>query len=255
MPHEIATRPVLYEIPGMRSIAASERAFPGADGEPLAMAVYRPLGPITAPPPAVIIIEGYSDPGFAKFLGCRFMDMAWTVSMAQLIAASGLAAVTYANRAPSADAAAILDHVKSQGDVLGVDASRLGIYATSGNGPVAMSVLAHAMCGVFSNAYLFDVNGATHVAEAAKTFGFEAPAMTAIPEAKPVFLIRSGKDEIPGLNASLDRWAGLALSKNHPFTLVNHPDAPHSFDLHHDSSTTRHILQQALSFLRDQLHT
>jgi hypothetical protein len=239
----------------MQSIAASEQTFPGADGQPLPMAIYRPPAPIADPPPAVVIIEGYPDPGFAKFLGCRFMDMAWSISMAQLIAASGVAAITYANCQPSSDAAAVLEYVKAKAGTLGLDGTRLGFYATSGHAPVALSVLDRARCAVLSNPFTFDINGATHVADASKMFRFEAPIMNKIASDKPLFVIRSGKDEMPGLNASLDHFVTHALAANHSVRLVNHPDAPHSFDVFHDSDATRRILREALAFLRDELQT
>src|SRR5687768_11620959 len=95
MPHEIATRRVLYEIPGMQSIEPREFAFTGADGEPLAARIYSALvadgGPLRqddGAPGCVAIVEGYPDPGFVKHVGCRFMDMQWSISVAQLIAAS-----------------------------------------------------------------------------------------------------------------------------------------------------------------------
>lgn len=253
MAHEVTTRRVLYEITGMQSIAASEQTFPGADGRPLPIAFYRPSTPIADPPPAVVIVEGYADPGFSKFLGCRFMDMAWSISIAQLIAASGMAAITYANRLPSADAAAVLEYVRANSGTLGIDGSRIGMYATSGHAPVALSVLDRARCAVLSNPLTFDIDGATHVAEASKMFRFEAPATHAVPAGRPVFVIRSGKDEMPGLNASLDRFVTHLLAANHPLWLVNHPDAPHSFDLFHDSEATRRILRAALAFLRNEL--
>lgn len=254
MRHEVTTRRVLYEIPGMQAITATEQDFPGADGQPLAMAIYRPPTSLTEPPPAVVIVEGYRDPGFSAFMGCRFMDMAWSISMAQLIAASGMVAITYANRQPSSDAAAVLDYLKANARTLGINGSRIGLYATSGHNPVALAMLDRARCAVLSNPLTFDIDGATHVADASKMFGFEAPVMNTIPRGTPVFVIRSGKDEIPGLNAALDRFVAHALAANHPIRLVNHPDAPHSFDLFHDSDDTRRILREALAFLRDESH-
>jgi hypothetical protein len=41
---------------------------------------------------------------------------------------------------------------------------------------------------------------------------------------------------------------------NQPLWLVNHPEAPHAFELFHDSEATRHILRAAMAFLRDALH-
>lgn len=78
---------------------------------------------------------------------------------------------------------------------------------------------------------------------------FAVPPDCVLPRV-PTFVIRSGKDEMPGLNASLDRFVTYALAQNAPLTLVNHADAPHSFDLFHDTGMTRHVLEQALAFLR-----
>ena len=246
--HEIATRKVLLELPGMAAIASRTAAFAGSDGQPLPLEIYHPAG-ANSVAPAVVIVEGYPDPGFAKFLGCRFMEMEWSVSLARLIAASGLVAVTYANREPAADLDALLDHLAARGPELGVDAGRLGVWATSGHGPLALSRLNRVTCGVLSNAYLCDIAPATHVADAAATFRFAAPAPAAFTASKPLFLIRSGKDEMPDLNESLDQFVAQALALNAPITVANHPDAPHSFDLFHDSEWTRHLLRQALAFL------
>lgn len=228
--HEVTARRVLYEIAGMQSTRVRKAEFTGADGEPLPLEIYEPAAPIAEPPPVVVIIEGYPDPGFQKMLGCRFMEMEWTISIAQLIAASGMTAITHANRDPGADAVALIDHIRTHAAALVVDPRRIGIWATSGHGPVALHALTRADCAVLSNPLL-------------------AP-MTEIPAGKPIFVVRSGKDETAGLNQALDQFVALALETNHPMTLVNHPDAPHSFDLYHDSGTTRQILQQALEFLR-----
>ena len=69
----------------------------------------------------------------------------------------------------------------------------------------------------------------------------------------PLFVVRSGKDETPGLNMALDAFAARAIEENRPLTLVNHPAAPHSFDVALDGPETRRILQQGLDFLRAHL--
>jgi len=67
-----------------------------------------------------------------------------------LVAASGLAAITYANREPVADLDALLDHLAATGSALGVDAARCALWATSGHAPLALSRLPRAACGVRS---------------------------------------------------------------------------------------------------------
>jgi hypothetical protein len=222
MRHEVTTRRVLYEIAGMRAIEGKDDEFPGAGGVKLPMRRYA-----TTPSPelrsAVVIVEGYPDAGFAERLGCRFMDMEWSISLAQLIAASGLTAVTHSNRTPAPDAIALMKHLASQG-------FRLAVWGTSGHGPVAMAAMEHAACGVLTNPIVDDT------------------VVT-----KPLYLVRSGRDETPGLNAALDQFVSDALAANRPLTLVNHPEAPHSFELNHHSTLTRSVLRHALAFLRFHL--
>ena len=129
MRHEVTTRRVLYEIPGMKSVRVEKSTFPGANGEPLPLETYAPINPIGDC--VVAMVEGYPSVNFENHVGCKFMEMEWTISMAQLIAASGLAAITHSNREPKADAAALIQHVTRHGAELGVDGTRIALWATS----------------------------------------------------------------------------------------------------------------------------
>jgi hypothetical protein len=219
-------------MPGMQSIEPRTFEFTGANGQPLPLRVYPPVNPPVVPSPVVILLEGYPDPGFEQRVGCRFMDMQWTISMAQLIAASGLAVITHSNRDPKADAAALVQHVTTRGGEIGVDGTRIALWATSGHAPVTVQMLPHVACAVLSNPFL------------------PADYATLPARHRPLFIVRSGKDETPGLNAALDAFIHGAIDKNEAVTVVNLPDAPHSYDLFYDTPMTRHVLQQGLRFLR-----
>jgi hypothetical protein len=65
----------------------------------------------------------------------------------------------------------------------------------------------------------------------------------------PLFIARAGRDEMPGLNATIDRFVPAAIARAMSITLANHPTGPHSFDLLDDSPTTRAIVRQILAFL------
>ncbi len=51
--------------------------FNGANGQPLPMEMYEAVNPISDA--VVVILEGFPDAGFEKHVGCRFMDMEWTI--------------------------------------------------------------------------------------------------------------------------------------------------------------------------------
>jgi hypothetical protein len=221
MRHEITTRRVLYEIPGMKTVRVEKTTFPGANGEPLPLEIYQPINPIGDC--VVAMVEGYPSAGFEKHMGCTFMEMEWTISMAQLIAASGMTAVTHLNREAEPDAVALMQH-------LGAKYRKVGLWATSGHGPLALSVASHATCAVLNNPMTKDFCPDTRL-----------------------FIVRAGQDETPGLNADLDAFTTRALATNKPITLVNYPEAPHSYELSLDVPETRRILQQGLDFLRAHL--
>ena len=188
------------------------------------MEIYHAVRPAADPPPVVAIIEGYPDPGFEQKLGCKFMEMEWTISMARLIAASGMVAITHSNREPEPDALALMHHLTSMG-------LRVGIWATSGHGPVALAAAAKAVCAVLVNPVTKDFCPAT-----------------------PLFVVRSGKDETPGLNPALDAWMARAIADNQPLHPRQLPRrSPFVRHSHWTGPETRRILQQGLDFLRAHL--
>ncbi len=237
--------------------------FPGADDGPLQLDLYAPSGARRADRfSAVIVGEGYPEAGFERVVGCAFREMGAVVSWARLIAASGMVAVAGSNRAPAEDARALLRFVRSSGDELGIDGERVGLWAASGNGPVALSLLfgdegSAVRAAAFCYPFLLDLDGASEVAEAAAAYHFvDACAGRSLDELQsppPILLARAGRDETPGLNASLDRFVVRALEQNLPLTLLDHAAGPHAFDLVHDSATTREIVRQILAFLRFHL--
>jgi len=141
MRHEVATRRVLYEIPGMQSVQVRKSEFKGANGDPLPLEFYDALNPLSGA--IVAIVAGLPDAGFEKHVGCKFMEMEWTICVARLIAASGMTAVTHSNRDAAPDAEALMAH-------LATTTSKIGIWATSGHGPVALEAAAKAKCAVFT---------------------------------------------------------------------------------------------------------
>jgi hypothetical protein len=221
MRHEVTTRRVLYEIPGMQSVQVRQSEFRGANGDALPLEIYDAVNPINDA--VVVILEGYPDAGVEKHVGCKFMEMEWTMGMARLIAASGMTAITHSNRDPEPDAHKLIAH-------LSTTTWRVGIWSASGHGPVALAAAAKAKCAVLMNPITKDFCPDT-----------------------PLFVVRSGRDRTPGLNDALDPFISRAIAENRPLTAVNYPEAPHAFELHLDGPETRRILKQGLDFLRAHL--
>ena len=69
----------------------------------------------------------------------------------------------------------------------------------------------------------------------------------------PLFIVRSGQDEMPRLNETMDRFLAKALTRNLPLTLANHREGPHAFDVLLDIEASRGIIRQILTFMRFHL--
>lgn len=180
----------------------------------------------------VVIVNGYRDAGFEKVVGCPFAEMAWTRDWVRLFASRGLRAVTV----PAGDdpAASLRTFVAEQENV--------GLFAVSGHAPNALAAASdpHVRCAALLYPYTTDAGNA------AKAFGFANPALAELREDLPLFVGRAGRDEMPRLNETLDAFVQSAMTND--FTLMNHREAPHAFDLVHDSARTREIIEGVLAF-------
>jgi hypothetical protein len=262
--HEMTTKPVVYRIAEMDAVRVRrDVVYQTTEAGVLTMDLYYPPDAKSQAAPAVIIIAGYPDAGFERMLGCKFKEMASSVSWGQLAAASGVVAVTYANREPVSDLATLLDHLRQNAGDLGIDPSRIALWASSGNVPLALSTLMQAVtrdyvkCGVLLYGLTLDLDGGTGVAEAARMFRFANPCegktVSDLPQDLPLFVARAGQDATPQLNEALDRFLSHAIAGNLPITVANHPTGPHAFDLLQDSETSREIIRQVLAFLKFHL--
>jgi dienelactone hydrolase len=260
----ITERWVRLRLPGQERVEVRrDLELAGADGAPLAFDLYLPPSAAASAPPSVaVIVAGYPDPGFSKIVGCSFKAMGSTVSWAELLAASGVAALAYSNREPAADLEAVLTHLRSHAGELGIDGERIGLWASSGNGPLALAAAmgerrprlrALALC----YAYTLDLDGGDVVAGAAATWRFAHPAagrgVEDLAADLPLLVVRAGGDATPGLNAALDRFAAAALAGDLPVELVNVPGAPHAFDLLLETPDSARAIRRVLAFLAETL--
>jgi hypothetical protein len=140
---EISKRTVAYQMPGMDEVVIrQDLEYSAARPNKFTMDLYDPpIQPQGTRLPAVIIVAGYPDAGFARAVGCRFKEMGSSVSWAKPIAASGVIAITYTNIEPAADIHALLEHIRLNAEKLGIDENIVGLWASSGNVPLALSIL------------------------------------------------------------------------------------------------------------------
>ena len=262
--HEITKKRVVYRMAAMQDVTVRRDVeYRVTDAGALTMDLYYPPDSEGgARTPAVVFVLGYPDPGFQRMLGCKQKEMESYVSWAQLAAASGMVAITYTTTEPAADVHALFQHLRKNAAELGIDDSRIGVWACSGNGPNALSVLMredgnNLKCAVFCYAIMLDLEGSTAVAEAASQWGFANPcagkSFDDLPQDVPLFIVRAGQDQTPRLNDTIDLFLVHALSRNLPIRFANHSLGPHSFDVIDDTETSREIIRDILAFMRFHL--
>jgi hypothetical protein len=254
---EIAKRHVVYDLPTTAEVTVRRNIpYRTTDTETLTFDLYRPS--TDAVLPIVLFVTGYSDLGMRAFVGCDAKDMQSYVDWGHLIAASGLATITYTTSAPETDVYELLGHLRQESAALGIDGSNIGLWSCSGNVPNALGVLMNVdvRCAALCYGFMMDLDGTTDVAEAAARYRFSNPfagkSINDIPRV-PMFIARAGRDEMPHLNDGIDRFVEKALKANLPITLINHPDGPHAFDLFDDTVASRNIIEQLVRFLQLQL--
>ncbi len=267
MSDDMARKRIVYDSPGMREVTLQRDLVYGnsADSNPLLMDLYRPAAVKgRAALPVVVFVAGYADPGFSKVVGCRFKEMGAYVSWSELIAASGMVAITYTNEQPVEDLSTLLRHLAEEAESLGIDAGRIGLWACSGNVPTALAELIDDQppgaiaCAALCYGYMLDLDADTAVKDAAKTFGFATPIsdMTAadLNLSTPLLVVQAGKDQMPGINHTIDRFCdALMATDNAQLTRLNLPDAVHAFDLEQATQASREAISEIVEFFKARL--
>jgi hypothetical protein len=242
---------VLHAVDGMAEVAVRPHAYPTANGS-LPVDIYGHLGGDGRG--AVVLVTGLPDPGAQKMLGAPLRAWASYVGWARMIAARGMTAILYENRAPG-DVAALFQWLRERAPTLGIDPARLGVWACSGHGPNALATIARERpaCAALLYSYLMDLDGATEVADAATSYYFATPPVAIDDLAGvPMLIVRAASDATPGLDASMQRFVAAARAKGFPIETIEHP-GPHAFDLVDDSPATHDAIERVLAYLASRL--
>lgn len=261
--NDVTKLPVVLTLPGMEEVSVQHAVYFEDASGPLEMDIYFPPGAAgsVARLPVVILVTGHADPNIEAALGCRLKDSQAYISWARLLALSGIVAVTYANRSPADDVISLVGYLQNHSTSLSMDLDRVGLWSCSANVPNALALMisrrVSIRCAAFLYGFMLDRADTSHVADAAALSGFAAPnsgrTVNDIPSDASLLVIRAGADQVPGINPSIDDFCADALKLNLPLRLINHPTAPHSFDIFDHSDLTKAIIRGVLEFFEFHL--
>jgi dipeptidyl aminopeptidase/acylaminoacyl peptidase len=281
-PRDMLQKTIVYEVPGMQQVnVRKDVPYKKVDEQDLTLDVYYPLDfDQDMPLPAVLFVHGDAPPDFLA----HAKDWGQYVSWGQLIAASGLIAVTFNHRSTQSlikldDAASdvndLLAFVNKHASDLGIDASMLGIWTCSGGAMIGLQTAfqwasSAIRCvivyyGATDLQAFFDqptdisenLEQSEHTLPLLPPTTFEKfSASTSIKglvdREMPLLVARAGLDA-PALNASIDRLVVAALSSNANLVLMNHAKGRHAFDVVDDDERTREIIHTTLEFVKMHL--
>ena len=209
------------------------------------------------------------------------------MSWGQLVAASGLIAVTFNHRSSEAltrvyeaagDVDDLISYVREQAGTLGINPDVLGIWTCSAGSPMGFrSALRNIPSYVrFLVSYYGIADLKVYYGETAGSE--EEPGTANEPEqpfptlsnevfeefsaatylhkgvgrTAPMFIVRAGLDA-PELNASIARLIAAAFANNVEIDLMNHSTGHHAFDILDDSARSREIIRATLEFMKAHL--
>ena len=254
--------PVVLKVPGMDKVKVVENLkYTKSDDPNVLMDIYIPPDlSENEKRPAVIFLHGGAKTDYTP------KDWGVYTTWGRLIAASGFVGVTFTHRLeyPTAslekaatDVRDAVKYVRENADKYHIDKERICLIAYSAGGPLLTSAMRGDMpfvrCLVAFYAFM-DIQQSdyakTEKPETVKSFSPITYLETEPSKIPPMFIARAGRDEVPTMSDSIDRFINEALTKNIALTFANHPQGVHGFDNQNDDERSREIIRAAIEFIR-----
>jgi len=259
----MTNKAIVYSTPEMREISPqTDILYKYLGSDRLVADLYLPRTPASdARYPVVVFLHG------AVPRGVEPKDWASYVSWGQLIASSGMAAITFNHSllwgegydpdgllAGATDTGDLIGFVRDNSDSLGLDPDRIGLMAFSAGGPLLAAPLAdsHAYLRCVAGFYSYLGEPLPPDSHDAGRFSPSNALKKVGASATPVFIAKAGLDR-PEINDSIDDFVDTARSLGCELSLVDHPTGQHGFDIMNDDDTSRAIIRQSVEFMKSHL--
>ena len=258
--------PLVYKVPGMDKVKVVQNLkYTTSDDPNVLMDVYLPPDATQNDKrPAVIFIHGGAKTEYTP------KDWGVYTTWGRLVAASGLVGVTFTHRLDypnkslengAQDVRAAVDYVRTNADKYNIDKDRICLIAYSAGGPMLSlgmrgeTPFVRCLIGFYAFMDIQQSDYAkTENAEILKAFSPITHLQKDASKIPPMFIARAGRDEVPTMDDSIDRFVKEALAKNIALTLANHPQGVHGFDNQNDDDRSREIIRSVIAFIQTHLN-
>lgn len=225
-PYDATTYGVVVSEPEMKDVTVTK----GTWGDGLAFEVARPAGAAAGQKmPAVVFVNG---------AGGKLNEWEIYRSWARLVAAHGLAGITFESKSAGsvAGVSAFFGHLVGNAEALGLDGSRLAAWTCSANVLAGLRVVMAGEPIAFRAAVFYYGTG-------------DAPVLR---KDLPVFWVLAGRDAANLVEAQKALFS-RAVKEQLPWTMVVAPDLPHAFDAVEETPRSREVVRETLAFLESAL--
>jgi acetyl esterase/lipase len=263
---ELVAAPLVHQVPGQERVQIHRNlSYSSLNNPHLLMDVYIPpeLAAGVRVPAVFFIHGGAGAEAHAK-------DWGYYQSWGTTLAASGVATVTFNHRlgypAPEllnslADINAAISYVRSHAGKFQIDPDRLALAAVSAGGPMLAPFMrdkpsyirAFAAFNVFLDIQHTGLHILHEPVDRVREFSPITHLDSNASALPPLFIVRGGEDEIPGINESIDRFMAKAIPANVNITFINHPTGDHTFITQKDDRRSRETIRAAIVFLKTHL--
>lgn len=259
---ELPQRRIVYQIPEMKDVVCHKgEIYYSVNSMDLEADIYMPPGLSRGSRlPLVILTNNYPDAAWNKLSYPVFKDWQMIISWAELIAASGMIAVTYQTKYSPSEADSLISYLSRNAAKYNIDINSIALFGCSANALAAQSLMQNdkynIRCVVFYYGALLtpDQKYFEELKSRANTLGFYLSDLKQVDEISsdiPILLVRAGKDEIP--NKRIDHFLNEAVKSNAEITFINYPEGQHDFDILDNTKTSKSIIIQTIDFLTTHL--
>jgi Flp pilus assembly protein TadD len=227
-PYDVTSYGVVHRVAAMERVEVRSAIPFDAAGRTLDL--YLPPGSGTRPAPVVVFVNSTGGP-----------YPSWEIyrDWGRLVAAHGMAGAVYTADAadPGASLEAVIATLAARGSGLGVDATRIAIWACSANVTLALPWLTSAAPPAVRAAVLY--------------YGTSNAPVAPRPDL-PVYYVLAGRDGA-GLIAGIRARFGEAIAAGAPWTMVSAPALTHAFDALDRGAESRRLVADTVEWLVDRL--